>query len=85
MSEAEWAATERERLDLERVGHVLDRITVKRPQRRPQRRRVYRPTPEKARRRRFWMRVKWVDDHVARHMIPWLCDAVMDGGWRRGS
>jgi len=77
MSEGEWAATERERLDQERVEWVLDGNTV--------RRRVYTPTPAKARRRRFWMRVEWIDDHVARHTLPPLCALVMQGGWRRGS
>jgi len=77
MSEAEWAARERQRLDQERVERVLERITV--------RRRVYRPTPARARRRRFWMRVKWLDDNVARHTLPPLCALVMNGGWRRGS
>ncbi len=75
MSECEWAAAERGRLDQERVERVLERITV--------RRRVY--TPAMARRRRLWMRVKWLDDHVARHTLPPLCALVMRGGWRRGS
>jgi len=85
MSECEWAAAERQRLDQERVERVLDRITV--------RRRVYSPTrarrryhwPAIARRRRFWMRVNWLDDHTGRHIVPWSCAlARMYGRWKRG-
>ncbi len=75
MSECERAAVERGRLDQEQVKRVLARITV--------RRRVY--TPARARRRRFWMRVKWLDDHTGRRIVPPLYALVMRGGWRRGS
>lgn len=86
MSEAEWAATERARQEMEMVERVLDRITVKR--------RVYRPTPEKARRRRvhtpalarqwrWMMRLAWLDERCGRSRGGWVCGAMIDLLWRR--
>lgn len=76
MSEAEWAAIERQRLDQERV---LERITVKR--------RVYSPTPTPtptralARQWRWMMRLAWLDARCQRG--GWVCGAMIDLLWRR--